>query len=161
MPLRVGQVVLVIAAVNCAGPAVDRAAANLPPDPTCGFIKVAAHPDPARLIEEFVARDARGEFTRASAWFNGAVDCPGHEPGPDEAAVVTAHEMRMVARGPDTAAAIVTWQRIGYASGDRQRRAIGVEIDTLRAVRTPFGWRVASPALNPHVPSPAASRPDV
>ena len=159
--MRVIKWVLLLAALSCTGRAADTAAANLPADETCDFVRIAAHNDPTRLIDEFVARDARGEFTESSEWFNGAVDCPGHEPGPDQAVIVASHAVRVLSRGRDSVLAEVTWRRLGYVTGGVERAAPGVYLDTLRAIRTPFGWRIESPALNPHVPGPAASRPDV
>ena len=159
--MRVVKWVFVLAALGCAARDADTAAANTPSDETCDFVRVVAHNDPTRLIEEFVARDARGEFTRSSQWFNGAVDCPGHEPGPDQSTMVVAHAVRVLTRGRDSVLAEVTWRRLGYVTGGVERAAPGVDLDTLRAIRTPFGWRIESPALNPHVPGPAASRPDV
>ena len=158
--VRVVRWLFLLAASSCTRPDVDTAAANMPTDETCEFVRIAAHNDPTRLIDEFVARDARGEFTESSAWFNGAVDCPGHEPGPDQAAVVATHAVRVLTRDQDSVLAEVTWRRLGYVTGGVERAAPGVDIDTLRAIRTPFGWRIESPALNPHVPGPAASRPD-
>ena len=159
--MRVINGVLLLVALSCTGRTADTAAANISADETCDFVRVTAHNDPTRLIEEFVARDARGEFTESSAWFNGAVDCPGHEPGPDQAAIAASHAVRILTRGRDSVLAEVTWRRVGYVTGGVERTAPGVDIDTLRAIRTPFGWRIESPALNPHVPGPVASRPDV
>lgn len=62
-------------------------------DTSCAFVQEMQHPDPLQLAEEFAARDAQGEFTQTSQWFNAAVTCPGHEPGPDAAAVVRSHRV--------------------------------------------------------------------
>ena len=122
-------------------------------DVSCEFARSVAHPDADSLIAEFVARDARGEFLSASPWFNAAVTCPGHEPGPDVATQVQGHQLRVLARGRDSVRAEVTWERTGYVGADHGH-ATGVEHDTLLAIRTEFGWRIVSPALNPHVPAP-------
>src|SRR4051812_33262179 len=114
MNVRVGKVVSCLVAVSCGRGASHAAAADMPAEASCAFVQIAAHPDPVPLIEEFVARDARGEFTRTNAWFTEAVDCPGHEGGPDEVTVATAHAVRIVARGRDSVTAEVTWQRVGY-----------------------------------------------
>ena len=123
-------------------------------DSSCEFVRTVAHADPESLINEFVARDARGEFTSSTAWFNGAVTCPGHEPGPDEATQVRSHQLRIIARGRDSVLAEVIWERVGYVGRGADALAPGVDHDTLVALRTEFGWRIASPALDPHVPVP-------
>lgn len=159
--MRAVKVVCCVIAFGCSREARDTAAANIPADESCDFVRVVAHEAPLPLIYEFVTRDARGEFTQASAWFNAAVDCPGHEPGPDQATIAVAHSVRITTQSRDSVVAEVRWQRVGYVTGGVSRAAPGAEVDTLLAIRTPYGWRIASPALNPHVPGPAASRPDV
>lgn len=152
--------ILLLAILGCAERSEKpTASANVPADSSCDFVRVDAHPDPDQLLAEFVARDARGEFTESSDWFDGAVDCPGHEPGPDQATIVKGHQVRILARGADTVRAEVRWDRTGIRRGGGEEDAdSGVVIDTLVAVRTSFGWRIASPALNPHVPAASPSQ---
>lgn len=158
--MRAYGLLLLLLTVGCLGRATpDVASANMPADSTCEFVPVAAHPEPIRFIDEFVERDARGEFTRSSDWFNNAVDCPGHEAGPDQATMAKAHQVRVLTRVRDSVRAEVTWQRIGYVGSGGDAVAPGVEVDTLTAVRTSYGWRITSPALNPHVPAPPTPRP--
>jgi hypothetical protein len=61
----------------------------------------------------------------------------------------------------------VLWQlNVGCGFGERRRNASarcdtklsGFEVDTLRVMRTRFGWRIASPAPNRQVPVPSAPR---
>lgn len=137
----------------------DAAVANTPADSSCDFVRMEAHQDPVALVEEFVARDANGEFTKANDWFNAAVDCPGHEPGPDHASMAKSHQVRILTRRPDSLVVEVIWQRVAYLGDAEYSMAPGLEYDTLTAIRTSFGWRIASPALNPHVPVPPAPRP--
>ena len=116
----------------------------------CELAVAPAHPDGEALVREFVRRDAAGEFTAASAWFASAVDCPGHEQAPDAATMARHPRVRLIARTADSLRAEVQWERLSV--GDAQMP--GTEIDTLAAVRTPYGWRVRSPALDPHIPVP-------
>ncbi len=51
----------------------------------CDLVAIDAHPDPEVLLDEFVRRDAAGEFISASPWFNQAVSCLGYESAADEA----------------------------------------------------------------------------
>lgn len=123
-------------------------------DTTCAFVAETLHPDALPLAQEFVERDARGEFRAANAWFNSAVTCPGHEPGPDAATVVRAHSIRLLVETADSARFEVTWERVGYSDARGEVSAPGTDFDTLFLLRTPFGWRVSSPALDPHAPVP-------
>ena len=116
----------------------------------CELAAAPAHPDGEALLREFVRRDAAGEFTRTSAWFAAAVDCPGHEPAPDAATMARDPRIEVIARAPDSLRAEVRWERLSI--GDAF--VPGPEIDTLTAVRTPYGWRIRSPALTPHIPVP-------
>jgi hypothetical protein len=116
----------------------------------CELAAAPAHPDGEALVREFVRRDAAGEFTAGSAWFATAVDCPGHEAAPDAATLARDPRVRVIGRAADSVSAEVRWERVMV--GDVV--VPGTEVDTLTAVRTPYGWRVRSPALNPHVPVP-------
>lgn len=158
--MRAYGLFLLLFALACSQHATpDVTSAHVPADSTCAFVLRAAHPEPIRLVREFVERDARGEFTRSSNWFDGAVDCPGHEAAPDQATMARAHQIRVFARGRDSVRAEVRWQRIGYFGHGGDAVAPGVEVDTLTVLRTPYGWRIASPALNPHMPVPPPPRP--
>lgn len=121
-------------------------------DSTCGFVRTAAHPEAEALVREFVRRDANGEFLQSSDWFTRAVDCPGHEGAPDVPTVVRGYKLSIVYRDSAELRAEVTWDVIG--KGDAMKST--TEVDLVRAIHTPFGWRVASPALDPHqmVPPP-------
>jgi hypothetical protein len=118
----------------------------------CALVRTNAHPDADSLIAEFLRRDARGEFRQSSVWFNAAVDCPGHEPGPDQATEASGYTMRVLTRHSDSLRVEVRWTRLGYVTAGVARESLGVEIDSITAVKTPFGWRIESPALNPHMP---------
>jgi hypothetical protein len=101
------------------------------------------HPDPDSLLHEFVRRDSAGQFTQSSEWFNRAVDCPGHEPGPDVATAIRSVELRPLGRDSTVLRAELRWQRALEP---------GALVETLTVRHTPYGWRVQSPALNPKVP---------
>ena len=123
---------------------------GVPADSTCDFVRINAHPQPEPLSREFVERDQRGEFTGSTDWFNSAVSCPGHEPGPDAVTVVRGHKLRILTRMADTVRAEVVWDRVGYGGYGADAHDAGTDYDTLTAARTAFGWRIVSPALDPH-----------
>ena len=109
----------------------------------CEFAAVLTHPDPDSLLREFVRRDSAGQFTQSSEWFNRAVDCPGHEPGPDIATPIRGVDIRQIDRDSTALRAEVRWERTLEP---------GALIETLTVRRTRYGWRVQSPVLNPKVP---------
>jgi hypothetical protein len=125
----------------------------------CGLVTATLHPDPDSLIAEFIRRNARGEFQRETTWFASAVDCPGHEPGPDVASEATVHGVRELSRDAGRVRKEVVWARLGYVSGDSLWEALGAEHDTLVAIRTPHGWRIQSPALRLRVPPMVPQEP--
>jgi hypothetical protein len=102
------------------------------------------------LLHEFVQRDSAGQFTASSNWFHGAVDCPGHEPGPDVATTVRSYRVHEIARTDSMVRAEVRWALPGKDGS----ASAGTLAETLAVVRTPYGWRIRSPALNPKVPAP-------
>jgi hypothetical protein len=135
----------------------------------CGMSTIRTHPAPLPLLMEFLERDARGEFVKHSDWFSSAVTCPDHEAGADVASEASGYQTRVLREAADTVQLEVVWSRLGYVSAAGMEEALGAEFDTLTAVRTPHGWRIASPALRPHVPplvpkaqpQASGSRPDV
>ena len=123
----------------------------LDPDEGCAFDTTVAHPDPDRLVTEYLARDAAGQFLQTDAWFAGATECPGHEPGPDSYVVISEYRSAPLHRGSDSVAYAVTSTVVGMMGPAGLRSDPRTVVDTVAAVRTPFGWRIASPALRQFV----------
>jgi hypothetical protein len=120
-------------------------------------VQVAAHPLADSLIAEFLRRDAAGQFLRTDPWFAGATECPGHEEGPDAYAVIADYRTRELKRTPDSLAVEVTSSRLGYVESANAFRSDSAEVvDTVRAIRTTYGWRIAAPALRQFVVESAA-----
>jgi hypothetical protein len=159
-PVRISAILAFVGVISC-GRSPDSAAAgaHILADSSCAFVRTAMHPDAVRLLKEFVARDARGEFIRSREWFNAAVACPGHQPAWDDAVMARNPRMSILTRGTNTVRALVVWERLGYVGPGSDAMAPGVDSDTLVALRTPYGWRIASPTPRPHVPVPPPPRP--
>jgi hypothetical protein len=160
----VRAITVVSVALACRGhdkasvPASDtKRAADAADAAGCGFVRVAGHPDGEQLIRDFVERDARGEFLRTSAWFSGAVNCPDHEPAPDDAEQITSYRVQMVSRSPDTVRARVTYRGVGVVNMKGEEGFGTLGGGEFTAVRTPFGWRIASPVPRRHVRLPYSS----
>lgn len=124
----------------------------------CGLIAHHQHLDADSLVAEFLRRDAAGEFQYPSAWFDGAVTCPGHEPGPDVVTIARGYSMRPLRRTADSLVVEVVWNRVGYGGFGADAIDPGTDYDTLAVARTPFGWRMISPALKPHLIIPPPPR---
>jgi hypothetical protein len=125
----------------------------------CALVAQKLHPAPRRLLEEFLERDARGEFLSANAWDAGAHSCPGREAGWDAATVITSYQLDSLRLTPDAARYLVTYHVYGPLSDDSMGGLSvtpGVEIDTFLLLRTAYGWRIDSPSLDPHVLPKAA-----
>jgi hypothetical protein len=124
-------------------------------DSTCDLVTTYANPDPDSLVFEYLRRDGRGDFMSANDWEAAAVDCPGHEPGWDTATLVGGFVAAPLRRRSDTVSLLVTYSRVyplfqrdsGFALGPMQ----ALEQDTFVVLRTPFGWRIDKPVINPHV----------
>ena len=129
----------------------------------CGFTERQGHPDPRPLIDEYLERDAQRPAVTVDEWFAGAMLCPDHEGGPDMYGLAAGYTTRHLPTTDTTAAAIVTTRRLGYVEfpgGGGAQLVIdtATTVDTVRAVLTPFGWRIDGPAfrLAVHPDSPLA-----
>ena len=170
----------VLGSMACAERAADmvqaeQVAAEVPPAPSvldsdtvtgvdsdCGFVRVSGHANPDSLIAEFLRRDAAGEFLETNDWFSGATDCPDHEGGPDTYTLIASYEIRPLARLDTSVAVEVRSHRLGLVtagvSGSQFDEDLGEIVDTVRARRTGYGWRIASPALRLFVRADAPAR---
>jgi len=118
------------------------------PDSLCGFAHVVDHPNPTRLITEFVRRAANGEFDRTSDWLAGASLCYGKEPAYDGGAVVDRYGLQRLDSVPGLVRFILNrWVRGVSYPGAREWDQKGLLAhDTLRVRLTPYGWRITNPA---------------
>ena len=133
--------------------ATDSAASALASLATaCATSRAPAHPDPAALLREYVQRDAAGEFLRRSDWFEGAVLCPAREAdGSSTFGVIAELTVESVSVADTAAALLARSRRVGFVSGAGTNRASfdaspGGVLSIVRARRTPWGWRIVSPA---------------
>ena len=153
-------------------PAVDsvsalaHAAPDLAPTPwydeeDCGFVRVQTHPDPDSLIAQYLRRDATRAEVQVDEWFASAVACPDHEGGPDMYGLAAGYETRGVERADSVVAVEVTTRQLGSVGFDSAGQAelfidTATVRDTVRALQTPFGWRIDGPAfrlaVHPHAP---------
>ena len=114
-------------------------------DTSCDFDHTMRHPSPRQLVDDFVARAAVGSFASAEKWLPGAVDCIGHEPGYDTFEIVRGYSLKLIDSTADMVHYALSRDNIGYYSGRFHREDVP-GLDTITVYRTPYGWRLKSPA---------------
>ncbi len=127
----------------------------------CDLVGTNTHSDPLALVREYLQNDGDGQFTSSNAWKASALFCPGHEPGWDGATLITASKLEPLSSGHDTAKYRVTYDVYGSLDQDSAGFFVTAApkqvIDTFVTLRTPFGWRIIAPVLDPHLLPHAAN----
>ncbi len=134
---------------------------TMPDTAGCEIVTQVLHPNPSTLITEFLHRDTTGDFTSSNPWDAGAHTCPGREAGWDTYTIVTGYRLVPLRSGADTSQYEVTYQVYAEAVDDslhEMRRARAPQIDTFVVLRTPYGWRIDSPLIPPHISLAATLR---
>lgn len=116
-------------------------------DSTCLFVRAPHHADGDALVRTFVQRAAEGTFARSEDWLPTALDCVGHEPGYDVFFVLDSRRLTQLPAGADTVRYTLHTKVGGNLIGGQFEPDSGQRVDTIIAYRTPFGWRIASPAF--------------
>jgi hypothetical protein len=107
------------------------------------------------LLEEYVARDARGERLQSNAWFLNVVVWPD-EPAYDVYAVITGFQIAPLHADSSTARVQVTYERAGFlrpadASTMEFHADSAVETTVFTLALTDNGWRIVAPQQPQHV----------
>ena len=116
------------------------------------------HPDPGKLIRDYVRRDAGGEFLSSNSFWVAATECAAG--GPDVARVITAYTVDSLGIRADTARFAVTYHFLG----DLLQGSVGfaakvrTETDTFVVIHRPYGWRIVGPHGMPILMRDAARR---
>jgi hypothetical protein len=134
-------------------------------DPTCEVDTTHAHPDARLLVREYVARnDSLGFFAGGgdpnNDWLFAAAECPGHLGGTDGAVVVQGDTIEELSVSADSAAFAVRYAALGSTTPSLPDQLhmrfvpdTSAVVDTVRLVRTPYGWRlsgdVGAPFMGP------------
>jgi hypothetical protein len=112
-----------------------------------------AKSDALRLVEEYLRRDARGEFRHPSEWLSEVTNF--ETLGYDAITVISSHEiLAEEARGDTTRITVQYHVRSGIQSGPDGpiwTLTDSMELQTFVVVRTDEGIRLAGPPLNPHM----------
>ena len=108
-----------------------------------GDTTVFAHPDPGKLVREYVARDATGEFLSFGPFWRSATECAGE--GTDGAAVVASYSIDSLGITRDTARFVVTYRFLGDLVQSALRGfepRVSTTVDTFVVIHRPYGWRI-------------------
>lgn len=117
-----------------------------------------AHPDPGKLVREYVRRDGGGEFLSSNTFWVSATECA--EGGADAARVITSSTIDSLGIRADTARFAVTYHFLG----DLLQGSVGfapkvnTETDTFVVIHRPYGWRIVGPHGMPIMMRDAARR---
>jgi len=105
----------------------------------------AIHRNPRALLEEALARNARGEQARGEivGWWQGASECPEHAPGWDTAVIVTGWHVDSIEGSQDSVRFAVRFDAVGSAAGAKFQFAPRGVVDTVTLIRVATGWRLA------------------
>jgi hypothetical protein len=108
------------------------------------------------LVEEYVARDSRGEFRTVNQWYNENTRFDQLVPGWDEAAVIVDAVPSSPATRGDTVLVPVRYSRVGFIGGDGQGGALVRFQDTVVVAEFKLldlgsdGLRIVEPVQPPH-----------
>jgi hypothetical protein len=128
------------AAVPRAAVADSQGAARNPPswckDTTPG------HPDPGKLVRDYVRRDGGGEFLASNKFWSSATECAGG--GSQFARVITSYAIDSLGIRADTARFAVQYHFLGDLLVGPSGFAPNVraETDTFVVIHRPYGWRI-------------------
>lgn len=116
------------------------------------------HPDPGKLVREYVRRDGGGEFLSSNTFWVSATECA--EGGADVARVITSSTIDSLGIRADTARFAVTYHFLG----DLLQGPVGfapkvrTQTDTFVVIHRPYGWRIVGPHGMPIMMRDAARR---
>lgn len=113
----------------------------------CMFQKIQINAEPEELVRDYLKRDADGEFTLASNWFESVNLCPGHEEAPEVHYVTKSMRIDKTEVNDGHATVHVSYSVIGEIEYDGANdswhfiRGPKKEKRTYKLVHTEYGWR--------------------
>jgi hypothetical protein len=139
-----------VAASGTVGASTAHVPYYLDPAEGCDLLQVQLFPDPVALMRHFIAHDNAGGFLSSTPLQDSVYACPGHLGGSDEFSTVRESVVEPLQLTDSIATVLVRSTLLGHMRQDSlafhfeaERRPI---VDTFKVVRTPYGWRVESPA---------------
>ena len=118
----------------------------------CRFSKASLDDTPDKVVQGYLKRDAAGEFTLVSGWFDSATLCPGREAAPEISYVIRRYHAGKPLVSMGKATIVVEYDVIGLlepgikASWNFVRRHKKMK-RTFELVHTSYGWRIQTAHL--------------
>jgi hypothetical protein len=116
------------------------------PADDCGLVRESRYPDPRALVREYLRSDTSADYGDTDRFL-----CPDYAVGSDGSRVVSHLGIDSLALNADTARFLVHSEQDGFMQWDTTGGIknfvsdYAVLADTFVAIRTPYGWRIASP----------------
>jgi hypothetical protein len=110
---------------------------------TSGIVKRDLGLSPDKLVQEYVKRDANGEFLSTNDWWNTAVACPDCMGGPDTFTVISDYQIKKVSELKYE----VTYEIEGSLSGNSFTPAKKKQKDSFTVIKTPWGFKLDNKAF--------------
>lgn len=119
---------------------------------------IPSHPDPGKLIREYLRRDAGGEFLNSNKFWLSATECAAG--GSDFAQVITSYTIDSLGIRSDTARFAVQYRFLGDLLQGPAGFApkVRTEADTFVVIRRSYGWRIVGQHEMPILLRNAAQR---
>lgn len=119
-----------------------------------GPVREFHHPDPAKLVQEYLKRDARGDFMSSHSWNSSALMHP-IQSGWDSATTISGYKIDTVYVKSDEALYNVTYDVIAPVSQNSKGFVITInpQPKTIRFIlkNTQWGWRIEEPNQHPFI----------
>jgi hypothetical protein len=115
-------------------------------DNECEILKKYTNDDGERLLNEYIKRDARGDFLKTDQWIDTAVECPNFVPGPDEFVLVRDFKIGQIKTSENRVQMKVRYYKIGKLSQNSSGSFLILDTTSFEvnvvAIRTDYGWRI-------------------
>lgn len=119
-----------------------------------GPIREFHHPNPAKLVQGYLKRDAHGDFMRSNSWNSSSMMHP-IQPGWDSATMISGYKIDTVYVKSDEALYNVTYDVIAPVSQNSKGFVITInpQPKTIRFIlkNTQWGWRIEEPNQHPFI----------
>ncbi|MBU1065995.1 glycoside hydrolase family 97 protein [bacterium] len=119
-----------------------------------GPVKEFHHPDPGKLINEYLKRDAAGDFMRSNPWYATAKLHPIGS-GWDQAMLISGYKVGSALIDSSQAVCEVSYDLVAWITQNihgpylvfgSEKKIVRFELE-----KTPWGWRIAKPSQPPHI----------
>lgn len=119
-----------------------------------GLVKEYSHPDPHKLVMEYLRRDANGDFLKTDPWYKTSILHPVGS-GWDQAYLISAFKVDSSRANANQAKCKVRYDIIAWITQDMTGSYLvfkpGMKTVNFELENTPWGWRIAEPEQPSHI----------